>query len=81
MKIWGALAMGCNEDEWATTCETKSATANPMLQWDLTVEVELWSIAGPRDSGPEERSFVTKLGYRVFEAPGDLMAFVEGNEA
>lgn len=33
------------------------------------------------DSGPEERSFVTKLGYRVFETPEDLMAFVEVDEA
>ena len=28
------------------------------------------------DSEPEERSFVTKLGYHVFETPEDLMAFV-----
>lgn len=33
------------------------------------------------DSGPEERSFVTKLGYRVFETPEDLIAFVETDEA
>lgn len=33
------------------------------------------------DSGPEERSFVTKLGYHVFETPEDLMAFVENDEA
>lgn len=33
------------------------------------------------DSGPEERSFVTRLGYRVFETPEDLMAFVETDEA
>lgn len=33
------------------------------------------------DSEPEERSFVTKLGYHVFETPEDLMAFVENDEA